>query len=121
MKCPTCGENTPDAWRRLIVDPHYAQESSHRYELPDPHPEIRPEAKVGHQVQFDWMVCASKDCGQIVIHADTTPTRSMTRKGFRVRRRIRGLSTQGTVPGPSIRWCRRKWPATSEKLRRSST
>ncbi len=69
MKCPTCGQNTPDAWQTLIVS----------LNLPD-----LPLAEAGRvgirevavsstilsapddaQVTLDWMRCANDECKEL--------------------------------------------------------
>jgi len=81
MKCPTCGENTPDAWERLIAqlkapDDAPATEAIVRltissasvYELSapgQPHP---------HRISFDQMYCANAECRQLVIRGHDTYT-----------------------------------------------
>lgn len=65
MKCPTCGDNTPDRWHRLASTSGMG--APDRPELPSPHPEIRDVAHLTHWIGFDWMACANKECGQLVI------------------------------------------------------
>lgn len=66
MKCPTCGENTPDAWQPLLSRTGTPQRPS-LSEMPDPDLRIRDARPHEHQVQFDRMHCANRDCGQLVI------------------------------------------------------
>lgn len=60
MKCPTCGERTPDDWKTFAaprrVEGGYVQAS----ELDGG----QPNAKA---VSLDWMHCANEDCNELVI------------------------------------------------------
>jgi hypothetical protein len=80
MKCPTCGENTPDAWRQLIVELSVPDAPATptivrltlgmaaAYELEAPgHP-------YPHRIHFDRMSCAAKGCGQLVVRGHDTYT-----------------------------------------------
>ncbi len=52
MKCPTCGENTPESWRELYADGGALLEG--------------PRAH-NHYVRLDWMRCANPECKELVI------------------------------------------------------
>jgi hypothetical protein len=58
MKCPTCGENTPDSWKPLYAVP----EGSGGFI-----PELEGPQSGSKIVQLDWMHCANGDCGELVI------------------------------------------------------
>jgi hypothetical protein len=70
MKCPTCGENTPDSWRKLIVSPG-AHPIPNRYELDVPGRDDslgRDTNRIPDAwVVIDWMVCANWTCGELVV------------------------------------------------------
>ena len=85
MKCPTCGENTPDAWQRIVVGVTTGDSGRQdagaviglalsgrgatmfELEAPgDPHP---------HRVQFDRMHCANDACKQLVVRGHDTYTK----------------------------------------------
>ena len=53
MKCPTCGENTPDDWQGLFTKGMRVS-----LEGPQPHNEW---------VVLDWMKCANPSCKELVI------------------------------------------------------
>lgn len=63
MKCPTCSQNTPDAWKKLIVS---RAGVTTKYTLEAPHL---------HYVQFDWMHCANPECRQLIVRGHSTQTR----------------------------------------------
>ena len=68
MKCPSCGENTPDSWRVLLVEAGFR--SDHTYSL-------RAPGLLGHDtsVAFDWMHCANETCKQLVVRMhESIPT-----------------------------------------------
>jgi hypothetical protein len=73
MKCPTCGENTPNAWQVLLVqalEPKVGVTAG----LSDPSREVRNEHVRTHEVHFDWMHCANQECGQLVVRGHDTRT-----------------------------------------------
>ena len=57
MKCPTCGENTPNAWKPLYIE---VEGGGFRPALTAP----QAHAVV---VELDWMHCANDDCGELII------------------------------------------------------
>jgi hypothetical protein len=59
VKCPTCGENTPDAWKPF--HPGLAGRGAVERELKDGHGPFK------RFVELDWMHCANPACGQLVI------------------------------------------------------
>jgi hypothetical protein len=66
MKCPTCGENTPDDWKGLVVRPQWSVSSETEYDIEGPDQ---------RRLHFDWMQCANDQCGQVVVRAhETRPT-----------------------------------------------
>lgn len=75
MKCPTCGENTPDAWERLRVQCG-GHPVPHTYDLDVP----GPDESLGRErhripdgwVVIDWMVCANWKCGELVVRMHET-------------------------------------------------
>jgi hypothetical protein len=58
MKYPTCGENTPDDWKRLIVQQHFRGPADYYLEAPQEHARV---------VQLDWMRCAAEECRELVV------------------------------------------------------
>ncbi len=56
MRCLTCGQNSPDAWKVLQVHPDGT--ASFREEIKGPHAD---------RYTVDWMQCANNDCHEIVI------------------------------------------------------
>jgi hypothetical protein len=65
MKCPTCGENTSDAWEKLIKGFGYQSRPEYGLEVP-----IEDAAADGaRRVSFAWMHCANEDCRQLVVRA----------------------------------------------------
>lgn len=78
MKCPKCGENTPDDWQKLVTRP-----GSHpigpTYEVESPGPDEsmgrEPHRTPDAWVVVDWMVCANWKCGELVMRMhETKPT-----------------------------------------------
>jgi Domain of unknown function (DUF4145) len=74
MKCPTCGENTPDAWERLKV-----KSGSHpipavtELDVPGPDESLGRERRIPDAwVVIDWMVCANWKCGELVMRMHET-------------------------------------------------
>jgi len=70
MKCPTCSENTPDAWQHWWVQTG----SGHTHALTEPGLTVQGKNGEGIQlpdtvVQIDWMRCANASCGQLVVRA----------------------------------------------------
>ena len=62
MKCPDCGERTPDAWNDFqAVEP---AEGGGSHVLAEVQAGFGPFKR---QVALDWMRCANEDCGQLVI------------------------------------------------------
>jgi hypothetical protein len=62
MKCPTCTENTPDAWRPLWV---FNDDQSRTDSL--------KRGRYGFQyVAVDWMHCANPECEELVIRVHET-------------------------------------------------
>lgn len=76
MQCPSCGQHTPDSWKKLLVAPGAPPHRPARTELEvqgpfdtvTPREEHRPLAEVG----FDWMNCANPKCGDLVIRMHET-------------------------------------------------
>jgi len=67
MKCPRCGENTPDNWQLLeCIDRKRDGESRGTAIRGDK----EPDGSIFYR--FDWMICAAKACGQIVVRAQHT-------------------------------------------------
>lgn len=62
MKCPTCTENTPDAWKPLWV---INDDNSRTHGLRRGHAGLI-------QVAPDWMHCANNKCGELVIRVHQT-------------------------------------------------
>jgi hypothetical protein len=69
MKCPTCAQNTPDEWEGFAARPHFPLGEA-REVLTDPGGGDSPRAT--HATQFDWMYCANKACGQLVVRGHDT-------------------------------------------------
>ncbi len=79
MKCPSCGEITPDAWKQLLE-----RGGSHpikpRAELQSPGPTDDGSTPTPYQagripmawVEVDWMVCANSKCGELVMRLHET-------------------------------------------------
>jgi Domain of unknown function (DUF4145) len=79
MKCPTCGENTPDAWERLAANLEGAANETEMairarlggssvFEMGapgEPHP---------HRIHLDRMHCANPECEQLVVRGHDTYT-----------------------------------------------
>lgn len=79
MKCPTCGQNTPDAWERLAANwgssanetqiairAQFGGSSVFEMGAPgEPHP---------HRIHFDQMHCANPECEQLVVRGHDTYT-----------------------------------------------
>jgi Domain of unknown function (DUF4145) len=65
MKCPTCRENTPDAWAPLWV---INADGSRTHGL-----SRGPTGLVG--IELDWMRCANKACEELVIRVKQTVRR----------------------------------------------
>jgi hypothetical protein len=63
MKCPTCGENTPDAWKSLYVTGGGIDALA---------------SPKHHKISVDWMYCAAKGCGQLVVRAHDSCPKSNT-------------------------------------------
>lgn len=70
MKCPSCGDNTPDNWTRLmvrggsgVVRPTYELEVSGPDESRGRDTSRTPVA----WVFFDYMECANYECGELVV------------------------------------------------------
>lgn len=61
MKCPTCSENTPDAWKTLYRSGS-AGGFTHTLKPPKP----------AHEARLDWMHCANPECGELVIRLHET-------------------------------------------------
>jgi hypothetical protein len=61
MKCPTCGQNTPDDWQPLYIraprGPGFITELKGQ-SLP---------SEPAEPVTLDYMLCANKECGELVI------------------------------------------------------
>src|SRR4051794_17178477 len=53
MKCPTCGENTPDSWTKMHPGGRI--------------PYLQAPQAEADAVFVDWMVCANDDCKELVI------------------------------------------------------
>jgi hypothetical protein len=62
MKCPTCQENTPDAWEPLW---RVNSDKSRTHGTPS-------GAKGFTYLALTWMHCANEECGQLVIRAHQT-------------------------------------------------
>jgi len=63
MKCPTCGDRTPDAWKTYqAAEP--AEGGGHRMTLDLP---AGPTGPMRRNVSLDWMHCANESCAQLVI------------------------------------------------------
>ena len=62
MRCPTCAENTPDAWKPLFVDSAGGGVT---------HGLSARDHELGHRavrhVTFDWMHCANNACKELVV------------------------------------------------------
>ncbi len=54
MKCPTCGENTPESWSRLSPSGVSAQY-------------FKGAQAHNQHVHLDWMLCANPECKELVI------------------------------------------------------
>src|SRR3954468_22406690 len=68
MRCPTCGQNTPDAWQKLWIQQMGGSQ------LRDPEPSVRETLPGPHVVEFDWMHCANEECGQLVVRGHDSYT-----------------------------------------------
>jgi len=70
MKCPRCGENTPDRWQRLqVIDKKPAGGQSTGEAIRD---DDRREPDGSIFYRLDWMICAAETCGQVVVRAHRT-------------------------------------------------
>jgi hypothetical protein len=67
MKCPYCGDNTPDAWKVLIVSCPTLAASASAVVDPDVLANKVLTDPDQHQIQLDWMYCAAEGCKQLVI------------------------------------------------------
>jgi len=67
MRCPTCGQNTPDDWKFFTVEQAPQDWEDTEHEIHGPHA----------YTSIDWMRCANPDCGEIVIRIHDT-TREFT-------------------------------------------
>jgi len=67
MKCPTCGQHTPDAWRHLVQS-----------EDEDDDDDLVVRGTEGERlrdVHVDWMHCANDDCRELVMRVhESYPT-----------------------------------------------
>jgi hypothetical protein len=62
MKCPSCGENTPDAWLAFVAtEPAEGGGYTNALNLPSGTGVHR------RRVSLDWMHCANPRCEQLVI------------------------------------------------------
>jgi hypothetical protein len=67
MKCPRCGENTPDYWQLFqIVDKKPDGGTSTGNSIHDDRKRT-PDGAVSYK--FDWMICAADECGQVVVRS----------------------------------------------------
>ena len=101
MRCPTCGQNTPDAWKFFCVEEpsedNDARWSDSEHELPGD----------GSFISVDWMQCANADCKEIVVrvHERTrefmggVPISHTETLVVRPRHTTMGRSVDPTVPG----------------------
>lgn len=78
MKCPTCGENTPDAWKQLVTAFRPGEPASMVSSSETLHQVARfaLEAPRGHSIHFDRMYCANSSCNQLVIRGHDTHPRA---------------------------------------------
>jgi len=71
MKCPICGENTPDNWKSFYANlPQAPGITGYKtaYDLPSLG-ESSPDRRLAGKVWLDWMYCEAKSCGTLVIRA----------------------------------------------------
>ena len=72
MKCPTCGEHTPDGWQWLLVkrmvtsSQQVPREVSVR-DLGDANTELPGPKKAGSFVAVSWMRCANQECDELMV------------------------------------------------------
>jgi len=65
MRCPTCGQNSPETWKVLKVD-FGGGTASYRDDIRGPGAD---------RYKVDWMQCANQDCREIVIRVHKTGIR----------------------------------------------
>jgi hypothetical protein len=68
MRCPTCGQNTPDDWKWFTVEqaPPGSDPKARRYARGDAKHELRgPDDRC--YISIAWMQCANADCKEIVL------------------------------------------------------
>ena len=77
MKCPYCGDNTKDAWQRLVVSyPSSQEDMTYLVSTPEADPNdlvvTQLAAPDQHAVTLDWMYCEADECKQLTIRVHET-------------------------------------------------
>ncbi len=93
MKCPTCGENTPESWSALFTfDDSFSSGSSRFLEGPQAH---------NRHVRLDWMLCANPECKELVIRVHESAALSDSSiTSWLARPRTAGRVVDVVVPDP---------------------
>ncbi len=93
MKCPTCGENTPESWSALYAFDSSGSGSYSQF--------LEGLQAHNRHVRLDWMLCANPECKELVIRVHETsgmPYSSTT--SWLARPRTGGRVVDAAVPAP---------------------
>jgi hypothetical protein len=74
MQCPSCGQHTPDSWKKLVVRKDFRDQPVYTLDVPGPYDTSIPrqDQQPDSIVVFDWMVCANGKCHDLVVRMHET-------------------------------------------------